>query len=114
MIWAAQCWNTFILKKQRTSIGVSKEFFDLLKRDDGFDEYPVLGHNTSQDDLNEALYVLRQDAYTHFDLELYRIGEEDPNWDDDIPTEGVVQGETKHQEVMSKMGRSMQDGMKLS
>ena len=53
-------------------------------------EYPILGKNTTQDDLDEALYVLQQDDCTRFDLELYLLGGEDPEWNDTIPTDGPV------------------------
>ena len=75
-----------------------------------------MGRDTSQaqENLDEALFVMRQDACTYFDLELYRIREENPDWDNDIKTEGLVHGQTKYRQVMSKMGQSMQDGIKLS
>ena len=56
----------------------------------------------------------RLDERTRFDLEMYQMGEDDPDWDDDLTNNGLIHGETRHRQVMSQMGQSMQDSILLS
>ena len=64
---------------------ISESFAEKLLSVDDNATYPILGSNTSPDDIREAMYVLGQDTTTRLDMAMYRMSEDsDCEMDDDL------------------------------
>ena len=54
--------------------------------------HPVLGENTTESEFEEALFVRGCDTCTRFDLEMNRLNENEPGWDDDFILNDLKEG----------------------
>jgi hypothetical protein len=64
-------------------VPISEDFANELMGEPG-QCYPVLGKNTTESEFEEALFVRGCDICTRFDLEMNRLNENEPGWDDDF------------------------------
>ena len=62
---------------QDLGVQVSTQFAEKLLTVDEEQTYPILGKDTTEDDLREATYVLSRDTTTRLDMALYRISEDE-------------------------------------
>ena len=91
-------------------VPISEDFANELMGEPG-QCYPVLGKNTTESEFEEALFVRGCDTCTRFDLEMNRLNENEPGWDDDFILNDLKEGKKHDTTVLSRVGKSYQDGI---
>ena len=96
------------VRQQGKGVKVSTVFADKLLHEIPNKTYPILGKNTTDDDLREAMYVMSRSTTTRLDMARYRLDEDGDDDFNNQVTLSALDDPTKYEKiVLSQVATNM-------